>query len=209
VRQAGNYILWFGKSSNIYSLEISDYQSYRSGLHQTFIIFEMQHYVKVVENAVSGTSKPPITFGRKLHGKLPSLVAQELEWLLKPSFPKLDDVIYRIPEDENDPSGAKLIQRGIGAVETDFKKLVLIHQLENLNRDGKLEPVCVSDVPEVWIEIRIGLDLFEFTEARWRIGRTKDGELAVQFVSYPSFPLWLCGEVVDKAFAGETFLHDL
>ena len=67
--------------------------------------------------------------------------------------------------------------------------------------------IRVCDPPEKWTEMRVGLDRPDFPEARWQIGKTDD-RIAIRFMQYPDFPLWVCGKPFDDALHSEPFLQE-
>jgi hypothetical protein len=116
---------------------------------------------------------------------LPELSQDEFRWLMARQLPDATLPLYRTPERPDDPRGWRLLWQGKAVV------------------DG-WDTEYVASPPQDWIELRIGLDLPpEFPECVWRIGRAENG-LALLFVSKPCFPVWICGEVVNRAFNAES-----
>ena len=114
--------------------------------------------------------------------RLANLTPEEFRNILLRSFPPGDSAIYVSPESPGDVLGARLVRR-----------------TQRLFFDELPEQIRVAAPPEKWLEIRIGLDAKGFPECVWRVGETKD-DLAVWFVSNPSFPLWVSGKHVTEAF---------
>jgi hypothetical protein len=72
----------------------------------------------------------------------------------------------------------------------------------------ELSNFTICDTPEKQIEIRIGLDDTEFTEAIWHIGKI-NGQFTILFEQHPYFPFWLQSSAFDKVLVQEPFANDL
>ena len=121
------------------------------------------------------------------------LDASEVKELLRPNYPDwIDDddlAIYRIPESRHDTTGSIIRRKMKRAIES-------------------MTSFAVCDAPEKQLELHIGLDDTEFKEAIWHIGKV-DGNFAVWFEKYPSFPLWLQSAAFDTVFNQDTFVKEL
>ncbi len=121
------------------------------------------------------------------HLQISRLSPEQFYSVLHFKFPLPEDTLYTIPPLPNDPRGERLIKN-------------VFEHFFVASPSPLSQHIDIAIPPEQWGEIRIGLERDGFPEAVWRVGRTPTG-IAVGFVKYPSFPLWLCGEHVDRAFA--------
>jgi hypothetical protein len=70
------------------------------------------------------------------------------------------------------------------------------------------EQFKICSAPEKTIGLQLGLDLPEFVEAIWHIGRCEEG-FAIYFEDYPYFPAWLYSENLSKVLEQEEFTKEL
>jgi hypothetical protein len=186
VRRWGEYVLWLPV------LEDSD-EYVNSGLPENrMLVFGGLHYVQVVDSIRTDidNSRLPHRERKDTEHTLPLLSRDELRQILMRQFPNPEVTLYRVPESPLDTVGGSILRRTRRSIEMLSTTLYL------------------ASPPDTWAEVRIGLDMPEFDEAVWYIGRTDTG-LAARFLKHPAFPLWLQGSAIDQAFAGEPFLKDL
>lgn len=158
------------------------------------LIFEFEHYMAQVQNALLQDPLPDFTdeeLEERMQSKyfyFPPYRFREYCWLTSGILSEKTAIHRNLPN-ENDPTGAKLLASIQDAIDT----LAELRHVES---------------PKDQIELRIGLDEAEFTEAIWRVGRV-DGQFAILFEQHPYFPLWLQSEAFDKVLALEPFAKEL
>lgn len=209
VRQTNNQVLWFGFHEQFISIwedNLPVNQIYRFNAQQYRVAIQQaqardQALLPAAPRSlpVSHPSRglrrlfPWLPLGKKPQAVLsnsgrkksvPLLEQNELRTAMMQVFPQdLDFPLYRLPENPADPRGR-----------------LLFHQVWKMINTG---PIQICDPPEKTVEIRIGLDKFDFIESLWYAGRMGD-EVAIFFEAEPHFPLWVSGFA--SAFRQETFL---
>lgn len=181
VRRAGPYVFWLGQAESLLSFEIIPIK--------WICVFDVQEYRRTVDS-IPERYRRPSGLSLTKQDESSELKPAELAHWLKGQFPDPQYAIYRDPKLDNDGFGRKMLRRFIDAF-TDC---------------GDDVRICSS--PQHWTELQIGVDPPEgFCEVIWLVGKTEEG-VAVRFVEFPTFPLWLCGEVFNRAFASEPFLQE-
>jgi hypothetical protein len=204
-------VLWFG-IERILSYYWDDFYL----PSQQIFAFSLTKYNQAINQTIEREKalSLPIWNVRTTTDVLPELKPDELSSVLEPHFPQPDEAMYRYPERSDDLLGAKLLRKVRAILYVSRKhiaepyRFVYEAELQNKFRKGEIGAVRVCEPPQMWTELRIGLELETgFDECIWRVGKTEQG-VAVQFLANPYFPLWLCGEAIDQAFADEPFLQD-
>ncbi|MEO8606395.1 MAG: hypothetical protein ABI690_00815 [Chloroflexota bacterium] len=179
--EGGDYVLARQVSNKIIWFRVAEYNW--TTLLQEFshvdsvYCFEMSQYIAAIQDGGDTQVEAALP---------PHLNTEEIRTFLKKVFPRyLDLPLYRIPEREGDTRGEKLFR-----------------QVWNVLSSGEL---CISDAPEKPVEIHIGLDTHEFSEAIWQVGKIGD-EVAVLFLAEPYFPIWVSGFA--QAFGAEDALFE-
>ncbi|HEX2907571.1 MAG TPA: hypothetical protein VHO69_11955 [Phototrophicaceae bacterium] len=139
------------------------------------IIFDVQQYVRAIQQAQNEPEQP----------NLPNeLLSDEIQDFLKRAYPKDAELpLYRYPDHPTDPLGRKL-HSGVW---------------EAINNNQ----LHLCDPPQSAVEVRVGLDMRDFAECVWQVGRVGD-EVALFFEAEPHLPLWVSGFA--SAFRQEMFL---
>jgi hypothetical protein len=137
--------------------------------------FRLDQYTAEVERCIH-LDMPDADVG----GTPSSLTSDDIRSILRHGLPEVDSLLYTQPPLPDDPRGARLAAR-------------LKHHLVD-------QPIEVDyvDQPEDVLDLAIGLDLDGNPEARWQLGRVGES-IAICFLSYPTFGLWLRGPAVDVA----------
>lgn len=117
------------------------------------------------------------------------LTAEELAHIIRATYPRSMDAVYRTPSHAGDVDGRLLLNN-------------IQHAIQAINLFEVVPP------PHEVITVRIGLDENPFTEAIWHIGK-QDGRFAVYFEQRPYLPLWLASPALDRVWRQEPFAKDL
>ena len=116
---------------------------------------------------------------------------EEILILIKRHFPSdtHETAIYFEPHNPQDTTGKFFMRKMKNSLDqiTDF---------------------TICEPPDKEIELRIGLDEDEFTEAIWHIGKI-NGQFAIYFEQYPSFPVWLQSPAFDKVLSQEPVTQEI
>lgn len=186
VRKIGDYVLWHS------NLEFDKYYYTHWDIGDTTYLFDAQQYETECKNAQIESEKLNLSLpdiGGKSYQSTQNLNNEELRFLLNLKFPEICVAIYREPTNPSNTTGAIILRRMQLAIQqlTDF---------------------TICDPPEKQIELRIGLDEAEFTEAIWHIGKM-NGKFAIFFEQRPHFPVWLQSPEFDKVLSKEPFAEEV
>ena len=185
VRQVGKFVVWLNPP-------YSYFRAYYSGLEPGEVfVFDLAQYRESTLACVYEDS--PTLSVQNSGSTLKPLNEFELSCILLGSLPQEDDPIYTVPKLPQDPNGQTLILK-------TKEYLVDIPWRRHL-ANALLSNVQPCDSPQDVVDIQIGLEivLVGFQEAIWQFGKTDD-RIAVRFISYPYFPIWICGRQIDEAF---------
>jgi hypothetical protein len=110
---------------------------------------------------------------------LPTVTTEEvLSLVSRLRFPDPHSALYREPEKASDPLGQHLL-KDVSQSLTQEQSLTIGHGIED------------------WLDIRIGLNLPDFPEACWKVGRSQHG-FSIYLDCFPCFPIWLTSETLSK-----------
>lgn len=189
VRRTQNLILWTDLLPEE-SFIPSRYVIWQS----TCYIFDLFAYQSACWSAIIESNLLPGQFPlyrRKNDNLWHYMTDDEVNHILQETYPKWfgETAIYREPTNPSDTIGIIILRRMQLAIQqlTDF---------------------TICDPPEKQIELRIGLDEAEFTEAIWHIGKM-NGKFAIFFEQRPYFPVWLQSPEFDKVLGKEPFAEEL
>lgn len=186
VRRLNNLILWYSH------LEFDAFYYSKWDLKDLIFLFDAGDYVSQCLDAMRQTVKFPVPMpsngGERYFGSQ-NLTPQELSFLLELDFPESSNFLYCSVADNYFDTKANLVKK--------IKRLLY-----------SISEFTIVDPPEKQIELRIGLDEAEFTEAIWHIGKV-NGQFTICFEYKPSFPVWLQSPEFDKVLSQEPFVKDL
>ncbi|MEO1287996.1 MAG: hypothetical protein AAFV93_09510 [Chloroflexota bacterium] len=188
VRNISRFVAWVGIIDFMYS-DILDGTYPESPLY----FFERELYETEIDLAIqkSITIKPQFKVFDVGNMDFQPASLSEILLLIQKDFPKnfYETVIYREPKSSTDTTGTIILRRMEIAINNSSE-------------------FTIVDPPEKSVELRIGLDEAEFTEAIWHIGKV-NGQFAIYFEQKPSFPVWLQSPEFDKVLSQESFVKDL
>jgi hypothetical protein len=157
-------------------------------IENILFVFDWDEYRQICDKANELTKEARF---HPISEVLQEISSGEIKQLLFNNFPRYADevVIYRQPHDRYDTTGFLICRRVQKAI-----------------AESKEFKLC--DVPAKTIALKLGLDMPEFIEAIWHVGRCENG-FAVYFEEYPYFPAWLYSDNLSKVFEQEDFVKEL
>lgn len=185
VRKIRNHIIWcslFDENDPFAGNSPSNFLS----------IFPVVEFDSVYQVALAKTLQLDSRFQNiNVNESWQEISGEEILTLVKRHFPRDTDetAIYLEPHNPQDTTGKFFMRKMKNALK-------------------EITEFATSEPPEKQIELRIGLDEDEFTEAIWHIGKV-NGQFAIYFEQHPSFPVWLQSSVFDKVLSQEPFNQDV
>lgn len=185
MRKIKSYIIWSEILDEINPLSVRSLDKFLS-------VFRIEEYKAVYQSALTNTLKLNSNLHQFSDRDTHKVISgDEILILIKRHFPRDADetAIYFEPHNPQDTTGKFFMRK-------------MKNALDEITEFTTCEP------PEKQIELRIGLDEDEFTEAIWHIGKV-NGQFAIYFEQHPSFPVWLQSSVFDKVLSQEPFNQDV
>jgi len=209
VRAIGDYILWCRPfTSYLDEIDQAETRLQWSALNKhTYYFFDKFEYLKTVTSFYERYDKPTNhKINREsLSARLPKHLEDTQLTEIPVAPPKLHPIelrellsellvnraeSYRFPQSSKNCSGEKLKAKLVKAIINSPTVEIVIP-------------------PKKWIEYRLTYHFSKDGPCIFRVGYTDQQRIAIQFVSNPGFPLWLCGTEFDIAFQDEDILRSL